>query len=91
MESKKLEQMKADFRGVIKKGPFYQGGAHAKTLGDALWDIDREGVLWMLWKKDIWIFAAPATALKIRSTEAILPVNGIAVYGVRSLSGLQAR
>lgn len=44
MESKKLEQMKADFRGVIKRGPFYQGGAHAKTLGDELWNIDREGV-----------------------------------------------
>lgn len=44
MESKKLEQMKADFRGVIKKGPFYQGGAHAKGLGDELWNIDREGV-----------------------------------------------
>mgnify|MGYP004469658935 FL=1 len=44
MESKKLEQMKADFRGIIKRGPFYQGGAHAKTLGDALWNIDREGV-----------------------------------------------
>ena len=44
MESKKLEQMKADFRGIIKRGPFYQGGAHAKGLGDELWNIDREGV-----------------------------------------------
>lgn len=44
MENEKLEKMKADFRDIIKRGPFYQGGAHAKTLGDALWDIDREGV-----------------------------------------------
>lgn len=83
--------MKADFRGVIKKGPFYQGGAHAKGLGDELWNIDREGVLRMLWKKDIWIFAAPAMALKIRSTGAILPAKSIAVYGVQSLNVLQAR
>lgn len=91
MESKKLEQMKADFRGVIKKDRFIKGERTRRRLVMHFGTSTARAFLRMLWKKDIWIFAAPATALKIRSTEVILPVNGIAVYGVRSLNVLQAR